>query len=1534
MSGTHIRFFSWLVLALAPSGLWAQSTIRRPLGVYAKVDVETAIAGYPGSGTPATAQLHSYFQGLLASLLSDPAISGVTIGQRWDNMQPTSATAYDWSYIDDAFNAATAVGKTVQLILTPGFDSPTWLLKQIPSCDPLFSSGSAPADCGKVTFKGFPEQARADGNVLPLPWNSVYQTAWATFLTALNARYGSNRAFVALAIAGPVGASDEMIFPNNQNTTVTQPSGLSADDTWTALVQHSFPGNAAYQNNDQAFIDAWDQAIDTHEKIFSGVTLFIGADAGNDFPGFGKTIAPHADNTLYAVDCASVVKAEIMSCEAKTEVLSYFLTATGPNGKGTQTGGMTASVLKTPGDIGAAGVKVLSGLTPPPAVAFSAGAEFDYPVSSQNLQQEGCADPSGNCPGLTPEQAAYNVLTVFFYGTPAAAFYGGAIGSAPIQYLDISYMDLQYAQANSCPPALSTVTGSMSLQDLYNRASRDLYAMANQARTLPPATCSTSTPAPSIALVTNAEGENPLIAANTWVTIYGTSLAPPGDTRTWKSADFVGGQMPTQLDGVSVTVNGQSAYVYYISPTQINILTPPAAIGGPVTVVVENGAAASLPFVAAAQAISPSFFVLSGPYVLATHADQTLIGPLSLYPGATTPAKPGETIVLYANGFGPTSTPVVAGSGTQGGTLSPLPVVTVGGAQATVAFAGLISPGLFQFNITIPATATSGDNAITATYGGVSAAPAGLITIAGAAAAPSTVTYYVATNGSDLWSGTIAAPNAARTDGPFATFEHARAQVQAISKAGLTQIDVIFRGGTYYFSSAEMLTAADSGTASMPIVYENYPNEQPIFNGGVRVSNWTNTSGNVWTTTLPVTTQYFENLFYNGERRLRPRLGATASSPLGTFYRIANTVYLNAPAPPAAAPDPSCPVYISGSGWECFDRFQYAAGDPISAAWKNLAASTGNHCGQAAANPAIAGDIEVLDFEQFSTSKLRISCIDAANRIVYLTGPTPMPAANPSQAGFIAGNRYLVENVEDALAQPGQWYLDRSGAAWILTYLAKPGENPNTGTVIVPQAPQLLVATGLRYVTFRGLTFENDNYTVPLTGHPSAELEADIPAAVSFQNSQNITFDSGVVTQTSGSGLEMIPCVNTASPAYCVATSTKATVTNNVVENSAFYDIGVVGVRIGNPYQPADTDANVPQFTTVQNNVVEGYGRTIPAAFGIGQGMGHDNLYTHNDVYDGYHCAISTSQSIGDATVPAGIGNANNVISFNHVYNLLQGIMNDGGSIRIDGGNSVFTAAGNKILNNKIHDVTDASIQDSNGYGGNGVYLDDNTGLVDVENNLVYRVSAYDVYTPQGPAELNQANIIRNNILAYGRQGMVAVSSPYKDGVPAVARQIFTITNNLFLFDRGNTSSPKFWVQGGCLYADGAPFTQFQLWNSNIYWRLDGTFASDAKAFAVQPQAAANGPTPPCSGNTSNWTFYTFGAWQQTVNEDLQSLVLNPGFNNAAYPADDYSLPKGSPGAGFVPFDPSQAGRTNPLLKPPTVAATFPTRMYDPATDY
>jgi uncharacterized protein (TIGR03437 family) len=984
--------------------------------------------------------------------------------------------------------------------------------------------------------------------------------------------------------------------------------------------------------------------------------------------------------------------------------------------------------------------------------------------------------------------------------------------------------------------------------------------------------------------------------------------------------------MPTSLDHVSVTVNGKPEYVYYISPSQINILTPPDAMPASVPVIVTANGASGTPFAAQAQPISPSFFVFNdNQHVAAVHLNGDLVGAASLsVPGYTfSPAKPGEVIQVYANGFGPTSTALVSGAVTQAGTLTPLPAVKIGGIAATVQFAGLVFPGEFQFNIVVPLNTPGGDQSITATYNGATTQAGTLITIA-RAVQPTSVTYYVSPTGNDSWSGSLPAPNAANSDGPFATFNRARGAVQSLNKSGLIRITVQFRSGVYSLPSAVQFTAADSGSANLGIVYQNYPGETPVFTGGVQVRNWTNVSGNTWKATLPASTQYFENLYYNGARRLRPRLGGY----LGTYYRYANSVYLSAPGPPAKAPDPNCSIYISGSGWECFDRFQYDPKDPIASTWKNLAPVTGNGCNQPAGNPATAGDVEMLTWQQFSTSKLRVSCIDTANHLVYFTGTTATNQTRPQFGGFVPGNRYLVENVQDALTQPGQFFVDHSTSPWTLTYLTNAGENPNADAVIVPQLPQLLVASGLQYVTFQGLTFEHDNYVPSPAGHKSSEREPDIPGAISFQNAQHITFDSNTVTQISGTALEFISCVSAASPNDCIATNANGATANNVVENSAFYDIGALGVLIGHPYANSDNDANTPQFNVVQNNVVEGYGRTIPASFGIAQGSGHDNLLTHNDVYD-----VSISEAGSDTTRPNGVGNANNTISFNHVYNLFQGIMNDGGAIRIEAGNSVYTAPGNRILNNRIHDVTDASIMDSNGYGGQGIYLDNQTGLVDVENNLVYRVSANAMFTPQGPAAPNQASTVKNNIFAYARVAIVAINNPYTSGLPPAIPLVWNFTDSLIYFDRDNNSTPKFFVQGGCIYPGGVPYAQFQSFDSNVYWRTDGAFASEAKAFAVQMKPDSIGNSP-CSANTSTWTFYTFAQWQQQVGEDLQGLVRNPGFKNAAYPADDYSLPQGSPGVRFVVFDPNQAGRSNPAINPPPVPATFFTGVFNPAKDF
>ena len=105
--------------------------------------------------------------------------------------------------------------------------------------------------------------------------------------------------------------------------------------------------------------------------------------------------------------------------------------------------------------------------------------------------------------------------------------------------------------------------------------------------------------------------------------IKGRHLASSGDSRTWQSSDFHNNQLPTSLDGVSVTVNGKAAYVYYISPTQVTILTPPDSMPNSVSVQVTNNGQASASFPVKAQASSPSFFNINGgPYVVAQHGTE------------------------------------------------------------------------------------------------------------------------------------------------------------------------------------------------------------------------------------------------------------------------------------------------------------------------------------------------------------------------------------------------------------------------------------------------------------------------------------------------------------------------------------------------------------------------------------------------------------------------------------------------------------------------------------------------------------------------------------------------------------------------------------------------------------------------------------------------------------------------------------------------------------------------------------------------
>ena len=231
-------------------------------------------------------------------------------------------------------------------------------------------------------------------------------------------------------------------------------------------------------------------------------------------------------------------------------------------------------------------------------------------------------------------------------------------------------------------------------------------------------------PIVSAANVLNGASFQPAIAPNTWVTITGGNMA--GTTRLWGSNDFVNGGLPTDLDSVSVTVNGTYAYVEYVSPTQLNVLMPLSVASGQAEVQTYSFGLASTTVMVQVQDVAPAFFLQSdGMHIAATHADGSLIGPAGTT-GAS-PAAPGETIVLYGTGFGPTNPAAPDGKLiTTPLNLPTLPTVTINSVNANVTFGGLTYAGLYQINVKVPESTPSGDVPVVALVGST-ASPANAV---------------------------------------------------------------------------------------------------------------------------------------------------------------------------------------------------------------------------------------------------------------------------------------------------------------------------------------------------------------------------------------------------------------------------------------------------------------------------------------------------------------------------------------------------------------------------------------------------------------------------------------------------------------------------------------------------------------------------------------------------------------------------------------------------------------------------------------
>jgi uncharacterized protein (TIGR03437 family) len=228
--------------------------------------------------------------------------------------------------------------------------------------------------------------------------------------------------------------------------------------------------------------------------------------------------------------------------------------------------------------------------------------------------------------------------------------------------------------------------------------------------------------------IVNAASLQPAIASGGFTSITGTGFG--ASTLEWTSSDLSGTNLPTSLGGVSVTINGNPAYVEYISATQLYVIAPDDDTIGQVQVQVATAQGTSYTGTVLKQKLSPAFFTYpSGTtsYAAAVHLDGSLVGPDG---PSSRPAVSGEVIEIYGTGFGATN-PAMATSQSisQPAPLSFPATVSIGGANAIVKWAGLVSSGLYQLTVTVPMVST-GDQTVQTTVSGFQSPSGVMLSIA------------------------------------------------------------------------------------------------------------------------------------------------------------------------------------------------------------------------------------------------------------------------------------------------------------------------------------------------------------------------------------------------------------------------------------------------------------------------------------------------------------------------------------------------------------------------------------------------------------------------------------------------------------------------------------------------------------------------------------------------------------------------------------------------------------------------------------